>query len=98
MAWNGNSEELRGETDRLRSLNYPLGILNGVGILTMDDPLGAEMFGVLAGVRDIVFMRQEDISKAPVSFKTLYELLEVSGRIHQPVAVGVPHEKAIRSE
>ena len=79
MAWNRNGEELRGETDRLRSLNDPLGIRNGVGILTMDDPLRAEMFGVLAGVRDIVFMRQEDVSKAPVPFKKLCELFDDRG-------------------
>ncbi len=98
VARHGNRRKVFRERDRVGALDDPLGIRDRVRIVTMNDPLRPELFGVLGRVRDIIFMRQKDVSKPAVAFEEIGQLLDVARRVHQPITVGTPHEEAVRSE
>ena len=98
MAWYGNDLELRSHTDRLFPSNDLFCSGCGIHIGSMDDPLGAEMCGILVRIGHIVFVGQKDVGDAPSLRKDINEMFDIPRGIDQPIPVRMFNEKTIGSK
>ncbi len=98
VARNRNHVELRGERDFPGIVHDPLRIRHRPRIRPVNDPPSPEPLCILRRIRHVVFMGQEDVSDASHSLERLDEMLEIPGRIDQPVAARMLNEVTVGAE
>ena len=98
VARHRNDLKLRHDLNTVSPLYNPFRIRNRFDVRPMNQPFCSEVFGVLVGIGDIVFVCEKDVCETALLLEGLDQMLEVPGRIDQPVAVRVFDEEAIRTE
>src|SRR3954466_6163771 len=98
MAGRRDRKKARRQFDRVEPVQDAFGIRLRCKLQSMDDTLGGEAGGVFTGIRDVVPVRKEEIADPPESVETPCEMLDESGRIDQPVAIGVTQKVRITAE
>src|SRR4029077_6953082 len=98
MARHRNDLKLRHNLYAVSPLNDPLRIRSCFDVRPMNQPFRAEVCRIFLGIGHIIFMREEDVREAPLSFEGLEKMFEISRGIDEPVAIRTFDEKAICTE